>query len=91
MRHMVSFYCILVSLGTLRCPGVFSGLFILRQNLPQCILKLNITYTQLHDAFNEKKHLQINKKMIKIKNKGILMCLLGVVGCRFFPLILIII
>ena len=63
MRHMVSVCVFLVSWGTPRCPGVFSGLFILRQNLTHCILKLNITRIVLNNMMRLMKvNLQINKK-----------------------------
>ena len=59
MRHMVSFCVFLVSWGTLKCPGVFSGLAIHTETrLSQCILKLNITCLILNYLmrFNENKH-----------------------------------
>ena len=64
MRHMVSFCVYLVSRGTLRCPGVFSGLFILRQNLTQYKLKLNTMIFDYMIHFMNL-NLQINKKMQK--------------------------
>ena len=61
--------------------GVFSGLFILRQNLPQCILKLNNTCIILNYMMRLMKiNFQINKKLIKINKQRYLMCLLGIVG-----------
>ena len=70
-----------MSWGTLRCPGVFSGLFILRQNLPQYLLKLNITCIIINSMMRLMKiNLQINKKMIKMNKQKYLMCLLGIVG-----------
>ena len=49
---------------------VFSGLFILRQNLPQYILKLNITCIIINYMMRLMKiNLQINKKMIKMNKQ----------------------
>ena len=59
-----------MSSGTLRCPGVFSGLFILSQNLPQYILKSNITCIIINFMMRLMKiNLQINKKMIKMNKQ----------------------
>ena len=53
MSHMVSFCVFLVSWGTLRCPGVFSGLAIHTETKPFS-LYIEIEYymhnTQLFDA-----------------------------------------
>ena len=50
--------CILVSWGTLRCPGVFSGLAIHTETKPFSVY-IEIEYfmynTQLFDAFYENK------------------------------------
>ena len=59
-----------MSWGSLKCPGVFSGLFILRQNLPQYILKWNIACIIINNMMRLMKiNLQINKKMIKMNKQ----------------------
>ena len=87
MRHMVCFCVFLVFWGTLKCPVLFSGLFILRKNLTQYILKLN---TMIFDYMIHfiKLNLQINKKMIKMSKRRYFvvsfrysMVSWGVLGC----------
>ena len=54
MRHMVSFCVFVVSLGTLRCPGVFSGLAIHTETKPfskYIEIEYYMSNTQLFCAF----------------------------------------
>ena len=54
MRHMVLFCVPLVSWGTLRCPGVFSGLAIHAETKPFSMyieIEYYMSNTQLFDAF----------------------------------------
>ena len=54
MSHMASFCVFLVSCGTLRCPGVFSGLAIHTETKPSPMdidFEYSMYNTQLFDAF----------------------------------------
>ena len=54
MRHMVSFCVFLVPWGTLRCPGVFSGLAIHAETKPFSMyieIEYYMSNAQLLDAF----------------------------------------
>ena len=55
MRHMVPFCVFSVYWGTLRCPGVFSGLAIHTETKPKISMYIEVEYymynTQLFDAF----------------------------------------
>ena len=64
----------------LRCPGVISGLFIMRQILNQYILKLIIIILDYMMRFM-KMNLQINEKMIEMNKQRYFMSLLGIEWC----------
>ena len=54
MSHMISFCVFLMSWGTLRGPGVFSGLDIHTETKPSSMyieIEYNMHNTQLFDAF----------------------------------------